>query len=312
MRLTIALSSLAGGLLLGWAALAQAQAAPHPAPQAAAPPPAAPIFYCPSMQAGPAKAAASVRPAPAAHAACPTTVRVAAVARRRRWRRHRHEVVAAWRDNGVSESQAFIYRYERALHGLNAQAAEEAWGRPPPPCLRGPHAGCPTGGPTGYWAYGAAHRPVMAPPPVLAQQAPPPRRLLPPHLGCPQACPPAPPPPAMAMAQPVPPPAPAYAWRDQRAPVHAWRYERREEERSSGWRYSEEDGHGRFERWGDGVRRAPCPRAPEAGCAAALRFRAGERQWRDGSYGQVYQVAGRDAYGYLVWPGKTPPQDVIP
>ena len=32
------------------------------------------------------------------------------------------------RDGDVSASQAFIYRYERALHGLNAQAAEEAWG----------------------------------------------------------------------------------------------------------------------------------------------------------------------------------------
>jgi hypothetical protein len=36
---------------------------------------------------------------------------------------------------------------------------------------------------------------------------------------------------------------------------------------------------------------------------------AGEHQWRDGSYGEVVQYAGRDAYGYLVWPGKTPQAD---
>jgi hypothetical protein len=41
-------------------------------------------------------------------------------------------------------------------------------------------------------------------------------------------------------------------------------------------------------------------------------FRAGEGQWRDGSYGEVVEYAGRDAHGYLVWPGKTPQPDPIP
>ena len=45
----------------------------------------------------------------------------------------------------------------------------------------------------------------------------------------------------------------------------------------------------------------PCPNA----CSGSA-YQQGE--WRDGSYGAVSQVSGRDAYGYLVWPGKAPEQ----
>jgi hypothetical protein len=38
-------------------------------------------------------------------------------------------------------------------------------------------------------------------------------------------------------------------------------------------------------------------------------YAAGAGVWTDGSYGPVYKVAGRDAYGFLVWPGKTPQGD---
>ncbi len=41
-------------------------------------------------------------------------------------------------------------------------------------------------------------------------------------------------------------------------------------------------------------------------------FRPGDSEWRDGSYGEVVEYAGRDAHGYLVWPGKTPQPDPIP
>ena len=32
-------------------------------------------------------------------------------------------------------------------------------------------------------------------------------------------------------------------------------------------------------------------------------------QWRDGSYGEVRHYTGRNASGYLVWPGKTERDD---
>ena len=90
-----------------------------------------------------------------------------------------------------------------------------------------------------------------------------------------------------------PPPA-GYAEREARESFerdHGYAYERRETEQSSGWRYS--DGHdGYAERYED--RRGPCPPSPDHGCSAASG---------DG-YGAVYQYSGRDAYGFLVWPGK--------
>ena len=88
-------------------------------------------------------------------------------------------------------------------------------------------------------------------------------------------------------------PPPAYGEREG-----AFIYERRETERSSGWR---NDGDGGYaERYQD--RRGPCPPSPGYGCSAA---RAADGPWRDGGDGGVYQYSGRDAYGFLVWPGKS-------
>ena len=41
-------------------------------------------------------------------------------------------------------------------------------------------------------------------------------------------------------------------------------------------------------------------------------FAPGDHVWRDGSYGAVFHVSSRDAFGFLVWPGKTPPGAVAP
>ncbi len=357
MRLRLAVPVLAG-FLFGWTALAQATDAP---------PPAAPIFYCPT----PAKAA----PAPAATAdkstghavhavrasghrrqSCPT-LRVAAV------RHHRHghgpapKMVA---NNDVSASQAFIYRYERAVHGLDARAADEAWaeGRRPPCPPRRDH--CPGGGMHDDGMHGRGmHDGDMAmmhagPPPegpALAQRAVPP----PP---CPQQCPgpgawrdggprdlhdgaangrayaeralapPVEPPPPPPREAPPPPIAHGYAWQDGHG---GYRYDEREDssERAGGWSYSEVDGHARYHHWGDRFgdepdaqgdgrrsedhwgqdhwdqdhwggdrwtdrpRRCPPP-VPASACAAG-----------QSPHHADVAVAGRDAAGYLTWPGKT-------
>jgi hypothetical protein len=325
MRLRIALPALAGGLLLGWAALAQADA----------PPPAAPIFYCPKP---PAQTAATPAPAPTkapvvkareTHPlACPSAHRVVVV-QHRRLRPHRMEMrvaVAAPPPPAppprydVAASQEFIYRYERALHGLNARAADEAWGAPPPPEQR----------------RVVIERHDLPPPPEREDYAerrapPPPVYYQPPP--CPDRCPEhfteaAPPPPIVHApvcpdrcpetqryvehehyAAP-PPPAPErdYALRAQ-GQSGGYVYERRETEHEGGWSYSDQDGQRHYEQWGDGARGGGCPPAPDRGCGAAAgqaAYVSGDGQWRDGSYGAVYRYTGRDAYGYLVWPGKTP------
>ena len=310
MRLSPVVPTLAG-LLFAWAVAAQADA----------PPPAAPIFYCPS----PGKAAAStpgkapVKPAaptvaPMVHASAPRpqgcpTMRVAA--EHHHWRREeRHFAVAPppapvpaahhryVADADVSAAQAFIYRYERAVHGLDAGAADQAWaegrrgppmgGRflaqretpPPPPC---PH-GCP--GPEAWRHAGAP--PMMAeraPPPPMAQRAPPP---------------------------PMPgPQARAYAWQDGHA---GGGYSIQRSESAGGWSYREQDGQGHYHQWGDhfpgepghgwaghgddhgqrwaeGPPRGPCPHACPGG---------------PHGHAEVYETAGRDAAGFLTWPGKTP------
>jgi hypothetical protein len=112
-----------------------------------------------------------------------------------------------------------------------------------------------------------------------------------------------------------PPPA-AYGWQDRHEGA-GYRIERRETERSGGWRYSEQDGRGQYQAWGDAPRRRPCPpQVPEDRCLGAAGYGSGayassgyasggESEWRDGSYGRVYGYSGRDASGYLVWPGKT-------
>ncbi len=127
--------------------------------------------------------------------------------------------------------------------------------------------------------------------------------------------------------------------RTRRASTGAISYDRTESRSDSGWTYSEQDGQGTSHSWndtpppvhehsegywdgqGDGRSGPPCPPPQGAyGCAGdspadpphpARRdppqaYADGAGQWQDGSYGQVYPVTGRDAQGYLVWPGKTP------
>ncbi|MEJ0065630.1 MAG: hypothetical protein WDM85_09410 [Caulobacteraceae bacterium] len=312
MRLSFALAALAG-LLLAGATAAHADA-----------PPAAPIFYCPTP--GKADPAPATPPAGKGHVArasrhrhpgCPV---VQTAARRRRHRQHGAATTIAQQTapqparDDVSAAQAFIYRYERALHGLDARAADRAWaeGRregpalaqreaPPLPC---PH-GCP--GPDAWRHDGApaAHAYAQsAPPPVEERPAPPPVLR-------------APPPPVA----PPPPPRRAYAWQDDHS---GYRYDEREQEseRAGGWRYSEIDGQGRYQHWGDrfagdpawddrdegpydddrGERyRAPpryrCPPpVPASACSAGPDAPVRHSD---------VAAAGRDAAGYLTWPGKT-------
>ncbi len=373
MRLSLAVPAVAG-LLLGWAALAHADA-----------PPAAPIFYCPTPgKPAPAPAATPAKPAAHApgvvhtserrHQGCPT-LRVASAPEHHHWRGHEHgpKVLAS---QDVSASQAFIYRYERALHGLDARAADEAWAdgrRPcpphadhcpgawrhdgppmdqgpvlaqrealPPPC---PH-GCP--GPDG-WRHGDDHHfaerapapPVEARvPPPLPEPAPPPRFVERPV--------PAPPPPRF-VDRPMPPaPAPrpsvhAYAWQDGGHSGYGYVERDQQTERAGGWSYSEQDGQGHYRQWGDhfagepdGDGRAALrhdDRRDDDGRYADVRHDdgrhddgQGERRWAEapryrcpppvpasscsaGPDAPVRHsdvaVAGRDAAGYLTWPGKT-------
>jgi len=282
MRLSILAPALTVGLLSGWAAMASADT-----------PPAAPIFYCPA----PVKAASAADHAKGHGAGCPTLRQ----AHLRHRKRAAHTLVAASpADNGVSASQAFIYGYERALGGLNARAAHEAWAGVPPRC---PNA-CP---------------PARTAPPPLAQQAPPPAVAHP--APPPVQAQPAPPPPPLAH-QAAPTPAPAPAAPPARAYAGAVRSggstQVYRDERSSGWSYSEQDGQGHYMRWGDdnGRRwseqgayppgppvRCPPP-VPPANCAAG-QVRQGDPPPAPPPP-PVYLVAGRDAHGFLTWPGKVP------
>lgn len=338
MRLSYALPALAGGLVLGWAAIAAADAPP---------PPAAPIFYCPSAGQKPAQPQACPTAAPAHAAAAPAPARVAVAEHRHV--HHRREVrfaerrVAPPRED-VSASQAFIYRYERAEHGLDARAAEEAWGHGPPPCRD--ERGCPPM--RREWAERpppprviVEHAPPQpqqviverAPPPppqvIIEREAPPPPKIIIEHA-------PAPPPQVVFERAPARPPQviyerapacpdrcppPAYGWQD-RHEDDGYRVERHESERAGGWRYREHDGRGQYQAWGDAPRRRPCPpEVPENHCSGAAAYgssgyassayassayASGESEWRDGSYGRVAEYSGRDASGYLVWPGKAP------
>jgi hypothetical protein len=334
MRLSYALPALAGGLVVGWAAIAAADAPP---------PPAAPIFYCPSTGQKPAQPQACPTAAPAA---APPAQHVAVAEHRHV--RHRREVRIAERHaapprEDVSASQAFIYRYEQAEHGFNARAAEEAWGRDGrPPCPD--ERGCPPE--HREWAERPAppqviveHAPPQpqqviverAPPPpqqvIIEREAPPPPKIIIEHA-------PAPPPQIVFERAPAPPPqviyerAPAcpdscpppqnYGWQDRQAGA-GYSVERRESERAGGWRYSEQDGRAQYQAWGDAPRRRPCPpQVPEDRCSGAAGYAqsgyssgyssgyaSDERGWQDGGYGRVVEYSGRDASGYLVWPGKT-------
>jgi len=218
MRIRFLAPAITSGLIVGVGAIA--------APPASAPPPSAPIFYCPS----PAAAAAAHGGAQGAHAesAGCSTGRAAHGGGRGHGRvqvRHaehgggrfaehgRGRFRVASRDEGdVSASQAFIYHYERAMHGLNPDVANHAWAegaRPPRPPRFGPPPHGPgfAGGPPdrmgpppgdrGGYAY-EEHRggawmdhhagghmlppPVMAPPPEPGPPLPPPRVGPPAHM----------------------------------------------------------------------------------------------------------------------------------
>jgi hypothetical protein len=287
MRLNLAVTILAG-LLLGLAAAAQAD-----------PPPAAPIFYCPTpgkaAPAGPATPATRAELHHHHHGGCPT-LRVAAEHHHGHGRAPAPAAVAS--NNDVSASQAFIYRYERAVHGLQPQAASRAWaegnhpappaGNPPPPSGPAlaqreiPPPPCPHNCP-GAWRH--------AGPPPMAQQGPPPMALRP-----------APPVAPLRPAPPPPQPDRAYAWSDGQS-GYGYSESVRQSERAGGWSYGEENGQGHYSQWGDqfggqprrwaGPPRCPPP-VPASACTAGL------------APSPDYRVAGRDAAGYLTWPGKTP------
>jgi len=90
-----------------------------------------------------------------------------------------------------------------------------------------------------------------------------------------------------------------------------------ESERAGGWSYSEDNGRGRYRQWGDAPAwHGPCPPSPDHGCTAGQNY---SRNYGQGYAGQAgyrggpppaYRNTGRDAYGYLTWPGKTPPDQV--
>ena len=138
---------------------------------------------------------------------------------------------------------------------------------PPPPCPQG----CP--GPEAWRHAG--------PSPMLAERAPP-----------------APPMPA--------PQARAYAWQDGHA---GGGYSIQRSERAGGWSYSEQDGRGHYHQWGDHF-----PGEPGHGWAGHGDDHG--QRWADGpcphtcggprGQAEVYETAGRDAAGFLTWPGKTP------
>jgi len=280
MRLALALSALAGGALLGWAFHANADPANSP-------PPAAPIFYCPT-------------PAAATATACPTKTGSTVHARQshgvalrvarehhRRHGVHEHQYAAAGGD--VAEAQALIYRYERAAGGLNARAVREAWhvgGEGPPP----PEA-----------ALTPPPPPDLGPPPaggMMVLRIPPANGRVGPHDGGPPAD-------EYRSSDRV------YSWDDAEAGgrVSTFGFEGRDSDSRGVWLFVDRDGERHYQHLGEGhVAPPPCPPPHDVGCTAGESFQNGDGQWQDGSYGAVYRYAGRDAQGYLVWPGKTPQQ----
>jgi hypothetical protein len=293
MRLISLASVLAGGLILGWAAGAQA---------APASPPAEPIFYCP---AAPAHVAAkhAVRHPAARHRGCPSQ-RVAHVDHERHdghWRHHEDRFAS--RDDGdVSASQAFIYRYERALHGLNARAADAAWGHPDGWRPHGPNNMTNDNDPG--WRERAAedrdhHGDHMRPPdqrPDGAPMNPPDHRWDSAHMG---------PPDHRGEGDHMGPP-------DHRADAEAAL--RADDSRHNGY-LDERGDHQGDQTWRSSERASAGEhvwtyRSESSSSWSRRDGHAGDGQWRDGSYGQVVEYAGRDAQGYLVWPGKTPPSEI--
>jgi len=129
------------------------------------------------------------------------------------------------------------------------------------------------------------------------------------------------------MAEAGPPPRPsvhAYAWNGGHS-GYAVREESMSREREGGWSYSEVDGHARFHRWGDRFAGEPGMGEGHWGGGHGGHWDGGH--WGDHSWGgphgrpcppaapvcgggpppqEAYEAAGRDAAGFLTWPGKTP------
>jgi hypothetical protein len=279
MRLAFALSAAASVALLGWAVPASAE-------PASSPPSAAPIFYCPTP--APATATACpVKTAPAGHVSHRPALREAREHHHAHGV-HEHQYAAAGGD--VAQAQALIYRYERAVGGLNARAVREAWhvgGEGPPP----PDA-----------AMAPPPPPDMAPPPpvggMLVLRVPPANGHVDAHDG-------GPPPDEYRSSDRV------YAWDDAEAGgrVSTFGFQGRDSDSHGVWVFVDRDGERHYQHLGEAhIAPPPCPPPHDVGCTAGESFQSGDGQWRDGSYGAVYQYAGRDAQGYLVWPGKTPQQ----
>lgn len=384
MRLSTALSAMAGGLVLGWGAMAAADPPPP-----AAPPPSVPIFYCPAPTAAPAATTAARN-----GAGCPTgrtvTTAVHHPVRHHQWvvQIAERQPAERWEEHRDPTGHLFMYRYNDAMQDVEPSCPhrghpcppEPRWGhldgpgpdgpyaqgpQPPAPPMPHCHHGCPPAADDGVYAEGlpapappmqnamppcvrhhdcprpprydggyAQTMPPLAPPAPryedrFAQMTPPPAPP-PPREGwwrshhgmddryaemAPPPAPPIPAPPPRPVAPPVrvAPPA-AYAYEEHGAAA-GYAYQRRETEHSSGWSYSEADGHGHYQHWDDhdGARppppRPPCPQThgcPGPGQYPPAAYANGAGQWADGSYGQVYEMTGRDAHGYLVWPGKNP------
>jgi hypothetical protein len=113
------------------------------------------------------------------------------------------------------------------------------------------------------------------------------------------------------MAQAAPPPRPSvhgYAWNDGHS-GYAIEAQGMRSEREGGWSYSDVNGHRSFHRWGDrfagepgmggGPGMGPPPGRP---CPPAVPVCGGGGPPPE----EVYEEAGRDAAGFLTWPGKTP------
>ena len=275
MRLALALSALAGGACLGWAFNANAE-------PASSPPPAAPIFYCPTPAAAAAECPA--KSASTAHAHHRVAPRLAGD----HYRTHgEHQYAAAGGD--VAEAQALIYRYERAVGGLNGRAVREAWhygGEGPPPDV----------------ALTPPPPPDLGPPPpaggMLVLRIPPANGRVGPHDG-------GPPDDEYRSSDRV------YAWDDAEAGgrVSTFGFQGRDSDSRGVWLFVDRDGERHYLHLGEGHGAPPpCPPPHDVGCTAGENFQNGDGQWQDGSYGAVYQYAGRDAQGYLVWPGKAPQQ----
>ena len=134
--------AVVAGLMLGWAAAALADV---PAANVSAPP-SAPIFYCPTPSspsrgmAPPARAGrrtghhSRLCPGAEAHRQAPGARKSASREPSRHERGGKIALSAPQRPSSpapragqdVSAAQAFIYRYERALGGLDPRAANEA------------------------------------------------------------------------------------------------------------------------------------------------------------------------------------------